>query len=68
MQYQYSLSAIRAAAINAGLSEHLFAEHYDVSCDLCTDTLKLEADGCYRRRVKGSVKPALFTLIVERRS
>lgn len=66
VQFKYSLFAIKAAAMNAGLRVNRLIEYEVVSSDLCISTLKREPDGRYRSRVNGRLQPALFTLVVER--
>jgi SAM-dependent methyltransferase len=66
VQFKYSLAAINAAAVSAGLRVQRLIEHDGVSSDLCVPTLKREPDGQYRNRVNGRLQPVLFTLIAER--
>jgi SAM-dependent methyltransferase len=66
VQFKYSLAALRAAATSARLRVNRLIEYEVVSSDLCIHTLQREADGRYRSRVNGRVRPALFTLILER--
>ncbi len=62
VQFEYSLGDVVTAALAAGLRVTGLREHTQISCDLCNDQLRREADGRWRRRIDRYALPVLFTL------